>query len=111
MATDIKPLGAGDGKSFYWIKVGANIPGAVGHLQLVVVDEYGQIMPTTIRGRWDHAAATRSEAVESHLSGGIAEADRDLERRRREAPEPEPSPPPMDPPTARFFDDGRNDAS
>jgi hypothetical protein len=48
---------------------------------------------------------TWGEAVNAHLAGAIAEADRALERRRREAPEPQPKPPPVDPATRRFFED------
>ena len=59
-----------------------------------------------IQRKREPAAPTRAEAVEAHLAGAIAEADRDLERRRRDLPEPEPTPPPMDPATRRFLGDG-----
>jgi hypothetical protein len=59
-----------------------------------------------IQRKWEPAAPTRAEAVEAHLAGAIAEADRDLERRRRDAPEPKKTLPPMDPATRRFLGDG-----
>ena len=101
---DIRPLGAGDGTGFYWIKV-SNHPGS-GSLALVAVDEFGEVTTTPIRGAWDENAMTRAEAVEAHLAGAIADADRELERRRREAPDPKPKPQPMDPATAKFLADG-----
>jgi hypothetical protein len=99
---DIRPLGAGDGTAFYWIKM-SNHPGS-GQLTLVAIDEFGEVTTTPIRGQWDEAAMTKAEAVEFHLAGAVAEADRALERRRRDRPELEPTPPPMDPATRRFFE-------
>lgn len=102
--SDIRPLGTGDGKAFYWVKTSSD-PG-VGDLSLVAIDEFGEVTGMPIQAEWDAAAATRAEAVERHLAGAIAEADRELERRRREAPKPPvEKPTPMDPATARFHED------
>lgn len=98
---DIRPLGAGDGRAFYWIKDAGQYGAPI---RLVSIDEHGEVTYTPIRAGWDDAAMTKAEAVEAHLSGGIAEADRELERRRREMPDPKPMPPPPpDPATERFF--------
>jgi hypothetical protein len=106
LAKDIRPLGAGDGKGIYWIKEPPSLPGAIGCLCLVVIDEYGDVQRTPIRAKWEDSAMTLAEAVQTHLSGAIAEADRTLERRRREAPEPaQEKPPPLDPATRRFLRD------
>jgi hypothetical protein len=102
---DIRPLGAADGKASYWVKDPPGLPDAAGCLRLVLIDEFGTVHSTPMRAPWDDAAPTRAEAVEAHLAGAVAEADRQLERRRREAPEPEPKPPPMDPATERFLGD------
>lgn len=104
-ARDIRPFGTADGKTSYWVKYPAGLPGSVGCLALVVVDELGRVHPTPMRAKWDDAAPTKAEVVQAHLAGSVADADRDLERRQREAPEPEEKPPPMDPATQRFFND------
>jgi hypothetical protein len=101
---DIRPLGTGDGTGFYWTKTSRH-PGS-SDLVLVSIDEFGQVTTLPIRARHDDAAMTRAEAVERHLAGAIAEADRDLERRRREEPEPQAKPQPVDPATTRFLGDG-----
>jgi hypothetical protein len=103
MASDIRPLGAGDGRAFYWIKTSSHPGGSA--LQLVAIDEFGEVTRMPIHAEHDAAAPTLGEAVRAHLAGAVAEADRELERRRREAPEPEPAPPPVDPATRRFFED------
>ena len=107
MSSDIRPLGTADGVGKYWIKVPSGLPGSAGSLRLVLIDEHGQVESTPLGMAWDDAAMTRDEAIEYHLRGAVAEADRILERRRREAPKPppEPKPPPLDPPTRRFLDD------
>jgi hypothetical protein len=87
---DIRPLGAGDGKAFYWVQTSSHPGGSA--LQLVAVDEVGEVTRMPIRAGFDAAAPTLAEAVEAHLGRAIADADRELERRRREAPEPEPHP-------------------
>ena len=101
--SDIRPLGAGDGVGFYWIRTTSH-PGSSA-LQLVAIDEFGKVTRMPIQSKFDAAAMTQGEAVEAHLGRAIADADRELERRRREAAEPEPIPPPMDPATARFLAD------
>ncbi len=107
MSSDIRPLGTGEGKGKYWIKVPPTTLGAAGTLRLVLIDEHGQVEYTPLGMAWDDSAMTRDEAVEHHLRGAVAEADRILERRRREAPTPPPEskPPPLDRPTRRFLDD------
>ena len=102
-SSDIRPLGAGDGTGFYWIRTGDGL--GAGYLSLVAIDEVGTVTSLPIRGEFDAAAPTRAEAVEAHLANAIAEADRDLERRRRDAPEPAAKPPPVDPATRRFLED------
>ncbi len=106
MSSDIRPLGTGEGKGKYWIKVQPTMLSA-GSLRLVLIDEHGQVEQTPLGAPWDDAAFTKDEAIQHHLRGAVAEADRILERRRREAPKPppEPKPPPMDRPTRRFVDD------
>jgi hypothetical protein len=99
--SDIRPLGAGGEKSFYWVKTSDS----AGPLALISIDEYGEVTSLPIRAEFDPAAPTRAEAVEAHLASAIAEADRELERRRRDAPEPEAKPPPVDPATRRFLED------
>ena len=97
----------GDGKARYWVKVGGGlIPGAAGSLRLAVIDEYGHVELTPAAQPWDDRARTKEEAIQHHLRGAIAEADRDLQQRRREAPEPEAKPEPISPATKRFMDDG-----
>lgn len=100
---DIRPLGAGDGIGYYWIKEQGSLGGS---LRLVAITELGEVTRTELAARWEDAALTEHEAVAAHLAGGISVADVDLERRRREAPEPEPEPPQMDPATRRFLTDG-----
>jgi hypothetical protein len=63
LAKDIHPLGAGDGEGVCWIKEPPSLPGAIGCLRLVVIDEYGDVQRTPIRGEWDEAAMTLPEAV------------------------------------------------
>ncbi|HLM26750.1 MAG TPA: hypothetical protein VK304_07275 [Thermoleophilaceae bacterium] len=104
--SDIRPLGAGDGIGRYWIKQSPGLPGAVGSLRLVLVDEAGKTEYTPLAAPWDDAAMTKDEAVQAHLRGAVAEADRDLERRRREAPALPEKPSPPDRATQRFLDDG-----
>ena len=104
--SDIRPLGASEGKARYWIKMHAGFTGARGSLRLVLIDEAGNVEFTPLGKPWDDAAPTKDEAIQAHLRGAVAEADRDLERRRREAPPPsEPKPPPLDLPTRRFLAD------
>ena len=109
MSSDIRPLGASEGKGRYWIKVSAGFPGltgAQGTLRLAVIDETGNVEMTPLGKPWDDAAMTKDQAVQHHLKGAVAEADRTLDRRRREAPAPPPKPPPaLDRPTQRFLDD------
>ena len=106
MSGDIKPRGGGEGKGRYWIKQEASLPKAVGSLRLVVIDETGKVEYTPLAQPWDDRALTKAEAVQAHLRGAVAEADRDLERRRRDAPpSPEKRPPPPDRATQKFFED------
>jgi hypothetical protein len=76
MSSDIRPLGTADGVGKYWIKVPSGIPGSAGTLRLVLIDEHGQVEATPLGMAWDEAAMTRDEAVEYHLRGAVAEADR-----------------------------------
>src|SRR5215204_2632597 len=101
-SSDIKPRGAGEGK--YWVKRPSGM-GGVGTLRLVVIDEFGRVETTPLGMPWDDAAMTQDEAIQHHLRGAVAEADRILEQRRREAPERPPDSPPPDRPTRRFLDD------
>jgi len=104
--SDIRPLGASEGKAKYWIKMPAGFTGAQGSLRLVLIDEAGNVEFTPLGKPWDPAAPTKDEAIQAHLRGAVAEADRDLERRRREAPAPPPQPPPRpDYPTRKFVND------
>jgi hypothetical protein len=103
--TDIRPLGAGDGIGYYWVQKAGGMFGGQ-YLALVAINEVGEVKPTGLNSKFNHAALTEHEAVVEHLSAGISQADADLERRRREAPEPEPEPEPMDRATQRFLTDG-----
>src|SRR5215204_468533 len=102
-SSDIKPRGAGEGK--YWVKRPPAM-GGVGTLRLVVIDEFGRVESTPLGMPWDDAAMTEDEAIQHHLRGAVAEADRLLEQRRREAPpQSVPALRALDRPTRRFLDD------
>ncbi len=59
-------------------------------LELLAIDEVGNVSRTGARRSFDDAAYTREQAVLEHLEAGIKQADASLERRRRAKPsEPE----------------------
>jgi hypothetical protein len=103
VTTDIRPYGTGDGKGSYWVKRGSMF--GWGTLVLVVIDEYGEVQETPMRGPWDPDAPTQEQAVEAHLAGLVKQADRQLERFRQDQPPKPPEPPPLDYATRKFLSD------
>lgn len=89
MATDIKTYGA-DERSRRWVQRWGW--GGDKFLELVVIDELGQVEATGHARPFDNRAPTQEEAVKEILGGAIREADADLKRRGPE-PEPKPEPP------------------
>lgn len=102
--SDIKRFGAGEGLGFYWVRVD-DYSGR--RCILVSVDELGNVTRTSAMTEWDAAALKESEAVLEHLASGAREATAHLERRRKllEENPPTAEPKPMDPATAKLYED------
>lgn len=103
--SDIRPYGSPEGVAYYWIRRVDGIGGRLsGHLALVAIDASGNVHDTRQRAEDDPAALSEGETVLEHLSSAVSQADSNLKRRPPAEDDP-PRPPPMDPATARFFND------
>jgi hypothetical protein len=86
--SDIRPLGADDGRAAYWVQYGGwSTLGDGRHLRLVVIDAFGEWEERPATAPFDPDAPTLNEMIVKHLkaNGVMARAEAALEKHKRES--------------------------